>query len=63
MDAQNALHGIDYAIIALYFLAMIGIGIWSVRMAKSREDYLVAGRRLGFPMFFGVWRPSRSAAP
>ena len=53
MDAQNALHGIDYAIIALYFLAMIGIGIWSVRMAKSREDYLVAGRRLGFPMFFG----------
>lgn len=44
---------IDLAIIALYFLSMIGIGVYSMRMTKSREDYLVAGRRLGFPMFFG----------
>ena len=50
---MESIHAIDYAIIALYFLAMIGIGIYSMRMAKSREDYLVAGRRLGFPMFFG----------
>lgn len=50
---MKTLTSLDYAIIALYFLAMIGIGLWSVRKAKSREDYLVAGRRLGFPMFFG----------
>lgn len=43
-------HPLDLTIIALYFLAMIGIGVYSVRMTKSREDYLVAGRRLNFPM-------------
>ena len=50
---MESIHAIDYAIIVAYFLAMIGIGVYSMRMAKSREDYLVAGRRLGFPMFFG----------
>ncbi|WP_168582386.1 sodium:solute symporter family transporter [Gephyromycinifex aptenodytis] len=44
---------IDYAVIAVYFLVMVVIGFISMRMAKTREDYLVAGRRLGFPLFFG----------
>lgn len=47
-----ALHPLDLAVIGAYFLAMIGIGFWSMRMARTREDYLVAGRRLQFPMFF-----------
>ncbi|WP_374928508.1 sodium:solute symporter [Kytococcus sedentarius] len=46
-------HPVDLAIIAAYFVAMIGIGIYSVRMARSREDYLVAGRRLKLPLYFG----------
>lgn len=47
------LSALDYGVIALYFIAMIGIGLWSVTKTKNREDYLVAGRRLGFPLFFG----------
>lgn len=43
----------DYGIIILYFIVMISIGIISTKFTKTKEDYLVAGRRLGFPMFFG----------
>lgn len=49
---MQTLNWMDFSVIALYFVAMIGIGFWSMRKAKSREDYLVAGRRLSFPMFF-----------
>ena len=38
-------------VIALYFLFMIGIGIWASRKIKNTEDYLVAGRSLGFWVF------------
>lgn len=44
---------LDYGVIALYFVAMIGVGLYSVTFAKGRDDYLLAGRRLGFPLFFG----------
>lgn len=50
---MTSLHPVDIAVIAAYFLAMIGIGIWSMTKAKNRDDYLVAGRRLRFPLFFG----------
>lgn len=40
------LQWLDLVVIALYFLAMIGIGFWSMRLAHTREDYLVAGRWL-----------------
>lgn len=50
---MHSLHPLDIAVIIAYFLAMIGIGLWLMRRTKSREDYLVAGRRLGFPVFFG----------
>ncbi|MSS45622.1 sodium:solute symporter [Cutibacterium sp. WCA-380-WT-3A] len=48
-----SLSAVDFIVIALYFAAMIGIGVWSVIKTNTREDYLVAGRRLGFPLFFG----------
>lgn len=48
------LPALDLAVIAAYFLAMIGIGIYSVKIATTRDDYLVAGRRLNTPMFFGA---------
>ena len=44
---------IDYIVIALYFAIIVGIGFVSMRFAKSKEEYLVAGRRLSFPLFFG----------
>lgn len=39
------------AIVAIYFLAMIGIGAWASKKIKNTEDYLVAGRSLGFWVF------------
>lgn len=47
------LNSFDYGIIIVYFISMMVVGIISVKFAKTREDYLVAGRRLSFPMFFG----------
>jgi SSS family solute:Na+ symporter len=44
---------LDYVIIALYFAVMIGAGYWGLRRARSAEDYLVAGRRLGPFMYIG----------
>ncbi|OLT45931.1 sodium:solute symporter [Saccharomonospora sp. CUA-673] len=44
----------DYAVIALYIAGMIGIGWYSLRLAKTRGDYLVAGRRLGGVMYAGT---------
>lgn len=44
---------IDIVIIALYFIVIIGIGFFAMRRVKTNEDYLVAGRRLSFPLFFG----------
>jgi solute:Na+ symporter, SSS family len=44
---------LDYVIIALYFAVMIGAGYWGLRRARSADDYLVAGRRLGPFMYIG----------
>src|SRR3712207_9168484 len=33
---------------------MIGAGYWGLRRARSAEDYLVAGRRLGPFMYIGT---------
>src|ERR687891_1448806 len=45
---------LDYLVIALYFAVMIGAGYWGLRRARSAEDYLVAGRRLGPFMYIGT---------
>ncbi|GAA1944618.1 sodium:solute symporter [Amycolatopsis minnesotensis] len=44
----------DYAVIALYIAGMIGIGWFGLRLAKTKSDYLVAGRRLGWFMYSGT---------
>ncbi len=41
------LPAIDLIVIVLYFLVIIGIGIWSMRRIKNQEDYFLAGRRFG----------------
>ncbi len=38
---------IDLLVIALYFAAMIAIGVWSSRRIRNKEDYFLAGRRFG----------------
>lgn len=38
------------AAIALYFLAMIGIGIWASTRTKNKDDYMIGGRDLPAPV-------------
>ena len=37
---------IDYLIFVLYFLGVLGIGVYFFRKNESREDYYVGGRRI-----------------
>jgi solute:Na+ symporter, SSS family len=44
---------LDYLVMLIYFAVIIGAGYWGLRRARSAEDYLVAGRRLGSFMYIG----------
>ena len=39
---------IDWAIIAVYFLVLIGIVWWSSRKTSTSTDYFLAGRDVGW---------------
>jgi SSS family solute:Na+ symporter len=41
-----SLAGVDLAIIALYFIAVLGIGFYLKRFAQSGEDFFLAGREM-----------------
>ena len=43
-DLSGSIATIDWAVIALYFLVVIGIGVWVARKTKSGEDLFLAGR-------------------
>lgn len=45
---------VDYVVIALYITGMIGIGWFGLHLARTKSDYLVAGRRLGTFMYAGT---------
>jgi solute:Na+ symporter, SSS family len=45
---------LDYVAIFPYLAVMIGAGYWGLRRARSADDYLVAGRRLGPFMYIGT---------
>ena len=38
---------LDVVVIALYFLVVLGIGVWASRRIQTQEDYLLGGRRFG----------------
>jgi len=42
---------VDVSFVIIYFLAMIGIGVWASRKIHTMSDYVVAGRSLGFWVF------------
>ncbi|CAM04819.1 SSS family solute:Na+ symporter [Saccharopolyspora erythraea NRRL 2338] len=44
----------DYLVIALYIAGMVGVGWYGMRLARTKSDYLVAGRRLGWFMYSGT---------
>jgi len=39
------------AIVAIYFLGLMTVGAWASRKVKTSEDYILAGRNLGFWVF------------
>jgi len=44
----------DYAVVAVYFAAIIGLGLWSSKnknRSTDKEDFLLAGRKLTLPVF------------
>ncbi|MEU6251069.1 sodium:solute symporter [Streptomyces sp. NPDC047043] len=45
---------VDYLVMAVYLLGIIGVGWWGKRRAASKSDFLVAGRRLGPLMYSGT---------
>lgn len=44
---------IDWGLTALYFAALIGIGVQTMRRIESSDDFAVAGNRIIWPVFFG----------
>lgn len=45
---------LDYVVIVAYFAVMIGAGLVGMRRAKDRDDFVVAGRRLGYGFYAGT---------
>ncbi|WP_326612188.1 sodium:solute symporter [Streptomyces scopuliridis] len=45
---------VDYAVIVVYLAGMLAMGWWGMRRAKSKSEFLVAGRRLGPWMYSGT---------
>lgn len=45
---------VDYAVIIMYLAGMLAVGWWGMRRARSKSDFLVAGRRLGPTLYSGT---------
>ncbi|AZQ34931.1 sodium:solute symporter [Streptomyces cyaneochromogenes] len=45
---------VDYTVIVVYLAGMLAMGWWGMRRAKSKSEFLVAGRRLGPTMYSGT---------
>jgi SSS family solute:Na+ symporter len=48
-----SVHILDLTIILLYLLLMLYLGYRGWKMSRTSEDYLLAGRRLGYFMYTG----------
>src|SRR5690606_35061728 len=45
---------VDYLVIVVYLAGMLAMGWWGMRRARSKSEFLVAGRRLGPAMYCGT---------
>ncbi|MCX4880969.1 sodium:solute symporter [Streptomyces sp. NBC_00847] len=45
---------VDYTVIVIYLAGMLAMGWWGMRRARSKSEFLVAGRRLGPAMYSGT---------
>src|SRR5690606_16521509 len=46
LPSSSALATLDLAVVALYFLAMVGVGAWASRGQRSSSDYFLGARDL-----------------
>lgn len=44
----------DIVVMVSYLFAMVGIGCYAARRARTKSEFLVAGRRLGYVMYSGT---------
>jgi solute:Na+ symporter, SSS family len=44
----------DYVVMISYLVAMVAIGSYAANRAKTKSEFLVAGRRLGYVMYSGT---------
>lgn len=49
-NVNPQLVGIDYAIVALYFVVVIGLGLFVARGRQSAQDYFLASRSMTWPV-------------
>ena len=45
---------LDLAVLAIYLIGILGVGIWAQRKATTKEDFLVAGRSVGPVLYAGT---------
>ncbi len=46
---NSLLSGLDYVVLGLYFLVIIGVAVWvALQKNKNTEDYFLAGRHVGW---------------
>jgi SSS family solute:Na+ symporter len=45
---------VDYTVIVVYLAGMLAMGWWGMRRARSKSEFLVAGRSLGPAMYSGT---------
>jgi SSS family solute:Na+ symporter len=53
MDLERGVGILDWAVVGLYFAAILGIGWYWSRRQKSRDDFLLGGRRMN-PIASGI---------
>ena len=45
----SVLEGLDWVVLGIYFLALIGVAVWVVlQKNNTTEDYFLAGRNVGW---------------
>ena len=46
--------GADFTIIAIYFVGLVGVGLFSSKLIKNVDDFAYSKGRLGFPLLLGT---------
>src|SRR5680860_5139 len=53
VDEETVMTILDWALLALYFVALIVIGAQTIKRIENPDDFAVAGNRIIWPVFFG----------